>query len=341
MERLSVYKDKTVLVTGHTGFKGAWLSLMLLKLGAKVVGYALDPEYEDCLFLKAGLKNRMVDIRADIRDIDKLKGCFNAHAPDFVFHLAAQPLVKLSYEKTRYTFEDNIMGTVNILECIKEFKPKSSVIITSDKCYKPKGKKAYTEDDELGGNDPYSASKACAEIVTASYRKSFSLNVASVRAGNVIGGGDFSKDRLIPDCVKSLEKRKPIVIRNPGYVRPWQHVLDPLYGYLLLGQALHDDKSYSEAFNFGPDSGEVYPVKDVVESFLKYWGDGNWKHLRTDNLSETEYLALDSAKAKKMLNWKPLLSFEESIKMTVEWYKNYKKADMHKFTLDQIGRIIK
>lgn len=329
MSLLGIYKEKKVLVTGHTGFKGAWLSIWLCELGADVVGFSLEEYDNDYVFQNSGLKDHIADERGDITDMNSLKKVFKKHKPEIVFHLAAQSLVRRSYKEPINTINTNTMGTANVLECIKDFDfVKAGVIITTDKCYKNKEKEeGYKETDELGGHDPYSTSKACAELIIESYNKSFFSHsnklVASARAGNVIGGGDYAEDRLIPDCIKALKSNKEISIRNPSSVRPWQYVLDPLYGYLLLGERLlQGKKEFAEAWNFAPDSGSMITVKEVVDLVIKSWGKGRWTHSGADEKShETKLLNLDATKAKRSLNWHPRSDIKNGIKKTVEWYK--------------------
>ncbi|MDA0902621.1 MAG: CDP-glucose 4,6-dehydratase, partial [Proteobacteria bacterium] len=279
------YKDKKVFVTGHTGFKGSWFSLLLKSLGSDVTGYALDPETtRDSLFRLAKIDGKIKSHIADIRNFNSLKEILEETKPDIIFHLAAQPLVRESYKYPIYNYETNVMGTVNLLEAAKDLKSlKALVNVTTDKCYENKEWQwPYRENDPLGGYDPYSASKACSEIVTNSYRKSFfevkNIGLASARAGNVIGGGDFSKDRIIPDIVESIKNNQNVTLRNPNAVRPWQHVLDVLYGYLLLGQKLYENpKEFSESFNFSPIENKEVNVEEVVNSFISAIGSGSYE----------------------------------------------------------------
>lgn len=339
------YKDKVVLVTGHSGFKGSWLTLWLQELGAKVIGFSLEDGSENGVFQLAKLKEKIVHINGDVRSLSTLKSVFDLYNPDFVFHLAAQPIVRESYDDPVTTFETNILGTVNVLECIKFSKSvKAAVIITTDKCYKNKEfVHGYRETDELGGSDPYSASKSCAELVINSYIQSFlnkmGKNVASVRAGNVIGGGDWSKDRIIPDIIRALSQNKPIEVRNPDSIRPWQHVLDPLYGYLLLGSKLYYNNDYSGGWNFGPQISSVVTVKEVVEKMIEKWGSGNWCCAPNYNniKKEAGLLNLDSSKANLILKWKPKLNIDMAFKLTVDWYKNYELDDVYDLCKKQIG----
>lgn len=330
------FKNKRVLVTGHTGFKGSWLSLWLLKLGANVIGYALDPYTPNDNFIVSGLSEKMVDIRGDIRDFEKISSVVKQYNPELIFHLAAQPILRLSYKIPRETIETNVMGTVNMLETFRiSESAKTLIVVTSDKCYENKEWiYGYREIDTIGGYDPYSASKGAVEVITSAYIKSFfnpkDFNshkkvVATVRAGNVIGGGDWAKDRIIPDCIMALEENKKLKIRNPEAIRPWQHVLEPLHGYLLLASKMQDEpEKYSGAWNFGPDPDSIITVKEVVEKVIKYYGYGSWEKIENNNdLHESKLLNLDTSKARYILGWKPRLDIDEAIKMTVKWYKNY------------------
>jgi len=343
-----VFSGKKVLVTGHTGFKGSWLSLWLHLLGAKVIGYALPPTGDYDNYSLVNLQSKIIDIRGDIRDKEHLREVFETHQPDFVFHLAAQAIVRDSYLYPVDTVETNVMGTVNILENIRLSESvKAGLIVTSDKCYENKEQIwGYREEDMLGGHDPYSASKGCAELITASYRRSFfscekdgiQKPVSTARAGNVIGGGDWSVYRILPDCVRSLEKGEPIGIRNPNAVRPWQFVLEPLYGYLLLVSGmLGEPKRFCGAWNFGPDFKSVVSVREVVEKVLQHWGTGEWVD-RSDGTAphEAGLLNLDCSKAKARLHWRPRLSLDEVLEWTLAWYQAYQTADMYEFCCRQI-----
>lgn len=345
-----IYQGRRVLVTGHTGFKGSWLSLWLHLLGAKVIGYALDPVTNQDNFLLARLQDKIIDIRGNILDVPKLKKIFDTHRPEIVFHLVAQPLVRRSYEMPVLTFETNTMGTVHVLEQIRSSDSvKTGVIITSDKCYENQEQLwGYREKDRLGGYDPYSASKGCAEIITASYRKSYFRTdasglpgkaLASVRAGNVIGGGDWSENRLLPDCIRALQGQKPIEIRNPESTRPWQHVLEPLYGYLLLAAKMFTEGSkYSGAWNFGPDFDSIAPVKEVVNTVIALWGSGLWVDCSADKaLHEAVLLSLDCTKAKTLLGWQPRLDLSKALEYTLAWYKNYARRDVYQLCKEQIA----
>lgn len=345
MEFLDFYKNKKVLVTGHTGFKGGWLSLWLEKLGAEVIGYSLDPMYENGIYLTTGIKDKIRDYRADIRDLDKLIEVFEKEKPEIVFHLAAQPLVLESYNNPVETFEINVQGTVNVLEAIRKTDSvKSAVMITTDKCYENKEWLwGYRENDTLGGHDPYSASKGAAEIVINSYRNSFfknssNIGIASARAGNVIGGGDWSKFRLIPDLIQSIKKNETVEIRSPQSTRPWQHVLEPLSGYLLLAFKLWDNpEEFSGAWNFGPFSHDFYTVGIVLKKIISYAQCGEWKDVSDKSkLHEANLLMLDISKAMNKLNWNPKLNIDENIKYTIDWYMNYENIDLYELSRNQI-----
>ena len=328
------YKGKKVFVTGHTGFKGAWLMAILHTLGATVKGYALAPEYKQGLFDLLQPLHVGETVIADIRDKKRLSHEILSFKPDFIFHLAAQPLVRRSYAIPAETFEVNAVGTANLLEALIQLPGKCTVvIITTDKVYENKEQNIlYREEDRLGGYDPYSASKACTELVVSSFRNSFfnpanyqhhQKAIASARAGNVIGGGDWSEDRIVPDIVRSLQQDKTIAVRNPNAVRPWQHVLEPLSGYLLLAAFLHDKPAqFSPAYNFGPLTGDHLTVKDLVSLAVKIWGRGNWKDMSDSNQPhEATLLQLDINLAVKELQWKPKLSAADAIGWTLEWYK--------------------
>lgn len=331
---LEAYRGRRVLVTGHTGFKGSWLTLWLANIGANVTGYALAPEVSRNLFMQAQVESRCRHVEGDVRDLDSLTRLAEQLRPEFVFHLAAQSLVRRSYREPLRTFETNVLGTANLLEAIRRTgSPCAVVIITSDKCYENDGRiSPYDETDRLGGSDPYSASKAAAEIVTASYRASFfpperlsehGVAVATARSGNVIGGGDWSEDRILPDAIRALEQGAPVSVRNPASVRPWQHVLDPLAGYLALGTRLSAaGAEFCEPWNFGPDSDNLRTVHDVVEEVLRQWGGGAW--IAATEVSppyESAHLALSIHKARERLGWGPRWGFEEAVRRTVDWYR--------------------
>ena len=329
------------MITGHTGFKGSWLSIWLHEMGAEVIGYALNPYTKKDNFVLSGLSEKIIDIRGDIRDKKKLKEVFVQYQPEIVFHLAAQPLVRLSYEIPVETYEVNLMGTINVLEAIRETQSvKVGVMITTDKCYENKEQIwGYRECDSMGGYDPYSSSKGACEIAIASWRNSFfnpkdyskhGKSIASVRAGNVIGGGDWAVDRIIPDCIKALETGKSIEIRSPKAIRPWQHVLEPLSGYLLLAQKMwnHPGK-YSEAWNFGPNQESIANVWEVAIAVIDSYGAGNLIDVSNPNdLHEAKLLSLDISKARFFLGWNPRLDLKQTIQLTVDWYKKYQSEQV-------------
>jgi CDP-glucose 4,6-dehydratase len=332
------YKNKKIFITGHTGFKGSWLSLWLTKLGSDVCGYSLSPNTEPNLFNILNLKSSISkSVIGDILNVDMLEDVMMKFQPDVVFHLAAQPLVRRSYSEPLLTYKTNVIGTLNVFEAARKCNV-PVVNITTDKVYENKECDIeYREDDNFGGYDIYSSSKACSEILTSSYRRSFSQKIASARAGNVIGGGDWAIDRLIPDCIRAINENKPIVLRNPKSVRPWQFVLEPLCGYLLLGENLVlNGEKFSQAFNFGP----VKPVKvlDVVRNVIKFYGKGEFIINKTDDLHEANLLMLNSSKAFEYLNWMPKYNCTEAIKLTVDWYKNFynNSNNIIDYTLSQI-----
>lgn len=343
------YAGKKVLITGHTGFKGSWLAIWLMKLGAEVIGYSLSPPTVPSHFEACRLFSRMNNVEGDVRNLDSLIEVLLKYKPDLLFHCAAQAIVRSSYEDPRLTFETNVIGAVNVLEAIRHVSTlRACIIVTSDKCYassplpiassfpsidSPHPSYGYKETDPMGGDDPYSASKGCAELVTTAYIKSFfqpnnydrhGMAVASVRAGNVIGGGDWGKDRLIPDCIKAFSENKQVVLRYPHAVRPWQHVLEPIYGYLLLGFRLYKDgPNYTGGWNFGP-SEAIRHVQWVVEYAAKLWGNNTSWVLDPDaQPPEASYLFLDSTKARSHLGWAPQWHLEESLEKTVLWYKEF------------------
>lgn len=348
----NIYKDKTVLVTGHTGFKGSWLSIWLRELGAEVVGYGLEPYTDRDNFVVTGLESRMTHVIGNVKDFHGLKKVFAKYQPEFVFHLAAQPIVRESYGNPKETFDTNIGGTVNLLECCRSTDSVRAIVnVTSDKCYENREWVwGYRENDPMGGYDPYSSSKGCSELVTRAYEKSFfnpndfevhQKSLSSVRAGNVIGGGDWQRDRIIPDCIRALEKDESIQIRNPHAARPWQHVLDPLSGYLLLASKMYQDpRKFCGAWNFGPDNGSTMSVGKVADQVVKRWGSGSWKNSAKDNSPhEARLLRLDISKAESLLNWFPAWGTPEAIAKTVDWYKMYKRRDPYKICMDQIEKL--
>lgn len=324
----NVFSGRTVLVTGHTGFKGAWLSLWLHELGAKVVGFALPPNTKPNLYGQLGLE-RLIDSRiGDVRDSELVGKTLRETKPEIIFHLAAQPLVRISYDQPVETFSTNVQGTVNLLDAVRRTNSvRVCQIITTDKCYENRETDyAYKETDRLGGRDPYSASKACAEIVIASYRDSFfskGPSLSSARAGNVIGGGDWSQDRLFPDCMRALAAGRSILIRNPRAVRPWQFVLEPLSGYLLLASLqLKKPENFSEAWNFGPSESGSLTTAEIADLVVRSWGSGRWTSPKTDPSAphEAGLLKLDSSKSRDQLKWQPAYNIEEAVSQTTAWY---------------------
>jgi len=341
------WQGKTVLLTGHTGFKGAWLSLWLRQLGAKVVGYALQPPTEPNLFGLAKLDASITSVHGDVRNLTHLQDVLNEHRPTVLFHLAAQPLVRLSYASPLETYDTNVMGTACVLEAVRRVGGvRAAVIVTSDKCYQPVARRrGYREDDPLGGPDPYSSSKSCTELVTAAYRRSFFSDtqgapaVATARSGNAIGGGDWADDRLLPDCVRAFSAGRTVDIRNADAVRPWQHVLDPLAGYLRLAETLwQKGHAFAEAWNFAPSLRDAWPVRRVVERVIRLWGGGTWRS-GGDGLHEAHVLRLDAAKARKRLAWRPRLRLDGALQWTVSWYKAVAEgADAAELCLRQIDQ---
>jgi len=357
MDKNSFWRNKKVLITGHTGFKGGWLSLILAQKGAKVIGFALKPGTKPSFYQSVELGKKVTSIFGDIRDLKELKKVIKKYKPEIVFHLAAQPLVRKSYQNPIETYETNVIGTANVLEAVKETTSvKVVVCITTDKVYENnEWVWPYRENDKLGGFDPYSSSKACAEIVISAYRNSFfkatkgySVQIASARAGNVIGGGDWSEDRLIPDVMRSIFENKNLEIRNPDSVRPWQHVLDPLFGYIKLAEKLSQKGSeFTEAFNFGPDNDEVVPVKRVLNELNKSLTQKiNIKKSKGKHPHEAGLLLLDSSKAKRKLNWQGKLKISDAVKFTADWYSafysqrasTHSKTKMDEFTSEQIKK---
>jgi len=326
---ISFYKNKKVLITGHTGFKGTWLCHILHQAGAEIIGYSLEPSTNPSLFVQTGLENKMYSIIADLRDREKLTKAVKEIEPDIVFHLAAQPLVRLSYREPALTYEINIMGTVNLLDTIRITPSiRSFVNITTDKVYENKEWHwGYRENENLCGFDPYSNSKSCSELVTYSYRNSFFRNkeaaaVSTARSGNVIGGGDYSEDRIIPDCVRAVQAGTAIMVRNPYSTRPYQHVLDTLYGYLLLAERQYSDKNIEGAYNFGPDDESCLSTGDLVKLFCFSWGkNALWKEQGDNGPHEANFLRLDCSKAKTILGWKPLWNIETAVEKVVELEK--------------------
>ena len=328
----SFWKGKKVFVTGHTGFKGSWLSLWLQDMGAVVKGYALEPNTTPNLFTEANVGQNMDSQIGDITDLKRITDSMVAFNPEVLIHMAAQPLVRLSYQEPVLTYATNVMGTVNVLEAARKCDNlKAIVSVTTDKCYENKEWAwGYRENEPMGGHDPYSSSKGCAELVTAAYRKSFfnennSPFLASARAGNVIGGGDWSDDRLIPDILKAFEKNEPVIVRNPMATRPWQHVLEPLSGYLVLAQHLYEDGStFAEGWNFGPKDEDCKPVSWILDKMVDKWGKGAaWELDKNNNPHEAGYLKLDCSKAAMQLNWRPKWNLEDTLESIINWHQHY------------------
>ena len=353
-----IFKNKTVFVTGHTGFIGSWLVLWLQSLGAKVIGYSLEPPTKPSLFETLSLENEITHIIGDIQDKQNLSDNIEKHKPEIVIHLAAQSLVRASYEDPSETFQTNILGAVNILDSIRKLDyVKACVIMTSDKCYQNLNSNHFhKETDPLGGNDPYSASKGAAEIITNSFRNSFfnteknhdkNTGIASVRAGNVIGGGDWARDRIIPDCITALTTEKKIRVRNSSSIRPWQFVLEPISGILWLSSKLYTNpKTYSTAWNFGPNQTNKITVEKIVQNIIKIWNRGDWVDVSKeskDQSIESVSLLLDSTKALNSLEWKTIYSLETTINETISWYKSYynNHVSMRELSINQIEQYSK
>jgi CDP-glucose 4,6-dehydratase len=345
------WKGKKVLLTGHTGFKGSWISLWLSSMGAKVTGFALAPNSTPSLFKVAGVESLLeYSLIADIRDLAILKKAMAQARPEIVIHMAAQPLVRYSYINPVETYATNVMGTVHVLEGIRTLDcVRAAVVVTTDKCYENNDWAwGYRENDPMGGYDPYSNSKGCAELVVSAYRQSYfspdqfdkhKVAIASARAGNVIGGGDWSDDRLIPDAIQAFEAQKPLVIRNPLATRPWQHVLEPLSGYLILAQALYKEgEKYDGAWNFGPKDEDTRPVQEVINLLIQHWGrSASWRQDDGEQPHEAHSLKLDCSKARQYLGWMPRLSLEQAVENVVLWQTAYQRqADMQAFSLQQI-----
>ena len=339
------WRGRRVLITGHTGFKGSWLSLWLGSLGARVTGLALPAPTQPNLFEVASVATDMTDIRADIRNTAELAAIVSEHQPELVFHLAAQSLVRESYINPVETYATNVMGTVNLLEALRHCPSvKSVLVITSDKCYENREWLwGYRENEPMGGFDPYSSSKGCAELVTSAMRRSFFADqhravIATARAGNVIGGGDWAADRLIPDLLAAFQRQRPATIRNPAAVRPWQHVLEPLAGYLQLGQSLYKEREFGSGWNFGPALSDARPVSWIADRLAAIWGDVQWQTDAEQHPHEAHLLRLDCSKAMTELGWSPKLGLEDALRLTVEWHRAWLAGnDMRAFTLDQIN----
>ena len=349
------WRGKRVLLTGHTGFKGSWLSLWLQSMDAQVVGYALAPPTEPSLFEVAGVGAGMTSVIGDIRDLEHLRSVFAEHKPEVVIHMAAQPLVRYSYVEPVETYSTNVMGTVNLFEAVRGTPGVKAVVnVTTDKCYENKEWAwGYRENEAMGGYDPYSSSKGCAELVTAAYRNSYfhpekypthGVAIASARAGNVIGGGDWADDRLIPDIMRAITQGRAVTIRNPHAIRPWQHVLEPLSGYLKLAQKLYEEgAAYAEGWNFGPNDEDAKPVQWIVEQLTQSWGEGaSWLLDGGEHPHEAHYLKLDCSKAKSRLDWHPRWHLDEALKRIVDWQKQYLYGrDMRAVTIEQIDLYLK
>ena len=343
------WKGKRVFLTGHTGFKGSWLTLWLHSLGAIVKGYSLEPPTSPSLFKEANVENVVFSQIGDIRDFEILKKSIIDFNPDILIHMAAQPLVRYSYDAPIETYETNVMGTVNILESARACKNLKAIInITTDKCYENDGRsEGYKEDDQMGGYDPYSSSKGCAELVASAYRRSFlqekDIGLASARAGNVIGGGDWADDRLIPDILRSFEKGESVVIRNPKSTRPWQHVLEPLSGYLILAEKLYkNQKEYAEGWNFGPNEKDVKPVEWILDKMTNRWTNSSWELDQNSNPHESDFLKLDISKAKSKLGWKPVWGLSYTLEKIIDRHKAWlDKEDMQAICLAEIEEYTK
>lgn len=352
MVNIDFWKGKKVFITGHTGFKGSWLSLWLIQMGCQLRGYSLNPLGKNNLFELAKIGQDMDSHIDDIRNFDQLSKSIRDFNPDIIFHLAAQPLVRDSYEKPLETYMTNVMGTAHVLESARRAEHLGAVVvITTDKCYENKEWiYGYKETDSMGGHDPYSSSKGCCELLTTSYTKSFfnslkGAKIASARAGNVIGGGDWSKDRLVPDILRAFEQSQPVVIRNPSAVRPWQHVLEPLSGYLVLAQNLYSDRGsqFIGGWNFGPEDSGCRSVEWILDRMVNLWGnDASWRLDETSNPHEANLLKLDISKAKHFLKWDPTWTLRASLSKIIDWHKEWLQGtDMKEYSLNEIADFIK
>jgi CDP-glucose 4,6-dehydratase len=342
-EYSSFFFDKKILVTGHTGFIGSWLTKWLALFNGNVCGYSLDPPYKPNMYEILNLHSVIKDVRCDIRNTDCLRRTLEEFQPEIVFHLAAQPIVLEAYENPIRTFDVNVTGTVNLLNELRKIKSlKTIIVMTSDKSYhNNEWVYPYRENDALGGRDPYSASKSCQDVVVNSFRESYfsdiGIGISSVRAGNVIGGGDWGKYRIIPDIVKAINSNDTVKLRNPNSIRPWQFVLEPISGMLLLAKNMYENIKFSGAWNFGPESWPVKTVMELAEKFMEYFSKGKYQTQENSNSKESRYLQLDISKAKKELGWLPRYDFEKSVKKTAEWYKfYYASQEMAKYTENQI-----
>lgn len=340
------YKGKNIFITGHTGFKGSWLSYILINAGANVIGYSLEPPTEPNLFQISEIEKKIKSVIGDIRDFDKLMNTFQENKPEIVIHLAAQPLVRDAYDNPRYTYETNVMGTVNILECVRKSQTvKSMLNVTTDKVYKNnEWVWGYRETDNLNGYDPYSNSKSCSELVTHSYKSSFFNNnqiaISTARAGNVLGGGDFAKNRIIPDCIRAATNKENIIVRNPYSVRPYQHVLEPLFAYLLIVKKQYEDASYADYYNVGPDEINCVTTGDIVNIFCSKWKEQmgkeiDWINQNDGGPNEANLLKLDCSKMKSVFKWRPIWSIEKTIEKSIEWAKAYQENDDIRNVMDR------
>lgn len=340
--RLDLYKNKKVLVTGHTGFKGSWMSVVLVNAGADVIGYSSCSKDEERLFDLCGIKDQIIHIKGDVRDLGHLKEVFEMYQPEIVIHLAAQPIVRISYQDPVGTYDTNVMGTVNILECVR-LNPcvKSFLNVTTDKVYENREWEwGYRENEPLDGYDPYSNSKSCSELVTHSYKKSFFMDrrvaISTARAGNVVGGGDFAKDRIIPDCVRAAVKHEDIIVRRPCSTRPYQHVLEPVCAYLMIAAKQYGDGKYANYYNVGPDDSDCCETGKLVDVFVKYWGEGiKWINKDDGGPHEANFLKLDCSKLKTTFGWQPRWSLETAIEKTVEWSKAWMSGESVRAVMDK------
>lgn len=342
---LEFYKNKRVFITGHTGFKGSYFSKILIMAGAEVKGFSKLPDAEQSLFNILKIENEVESVIGDIRDLEKLNKSICDFKPDVIFHLAAQPLVRESYNNPVYTYETNVIGTVNLLESIRNCESVKSVVnITTDKVYENKEWEwGYRENDRLNGFDPYSNSKSCSELVTDSYKKSFfyerDVSISTARAGNVIGGGDFAEDRIIPDCIRAAVKGEKILIRNPQSVRPYQHVFEALKGYLMIAEKQYEDKKYEGSYNIGPEDNGCITTGKLVELFCELWGNTKWINKNEKNaVHEASFLKLDCSKIKNIIKWKNRLKIEQAVELTVDWHKEFlnNKNNVYEITSKQI-----
>jgi len=338
------WKNKKVLITGHTGFKGSWLCTWLQFLNAEVCGYSLDAPTTPNNFTESKVSSQMLSILDDTRNRDAIFRIVNTFQPEIIFHLAAQPLVIESYKDPFTTYETNVMGTLNVLDAARQCNSVKAIVnITTDKCYENKEwPYPYRENEPMGGYDPYSSSKGCSELLTSAYRRSFNLPLASARAGNVIGGGDWAQDRIVPDALKAFGKNEELIVRYPDAIRPWQHVLEPLSGYMVLAENLYNNKEFADGWNFGPFDEDAKPVKDILNYMTSKWGNNvTWTHDKQEHLHEAHYLKLDISKAKTYLNWRPRWRLEQALNATIEWHKAWLKGeDMRKVSIMQIEKFM-